>query len=97
VSRYAPRPLSLALAGLNEALAPATSLARAQQAWERAVGVRIAAAGVPTAEHDGVLTVTCTDAVWAAELDLMSSELLIRLNRVLGGEPIHRLRCRTGE
>ncbi len=96
MSRYAPRPLSFALDGLTEALAPATPLARVQQIWEQTVGAAIAEAGVPTAERDGVLTITCTDAVWAAELDLMSSELLERLNRALGGASVHKLRCRTG-
>ncbi|MGA9875777.1 MAG: DUF721 domain-containing protein [Solirubrobacteraceae bacterium] len=96
MSRLAPRPLSLALGGLTAALAPATNLARAQQVWEQAVGATIAEAGLPTAEHNGVLTITCADAVWAAELDLMSSELVARLNETLGDELVHRLRCRTG-
>jgi predicted nucleic acid-binding Zn ribbon protein len=96
VSRPAPRPLSLALGGLTTALAPATTLARVQQAWEQTVGAQVAEAGRPTSEHDGVLTVTCTDAVWAAELDLMGAELVRRLNERLGGELISRLRCRTG-
>jgi predicted nucleic acid-binding Zn ribbon protein len=56
----------------------------------------IAAAGLPTAEHNGVLTVTCSDAVWSAELDLMGPELIERLNARLGETLIHRLRCRTG-
>jgi predicted nucleic acid-binding Zn ribbon protein len=56
----------------------------------------IAAAGLPTAERDGVLTVTCTDSVWSAELDLMTSELVKRLNAALGETLIHKLRCRTG-
>jgi predicted nucleic acid-binding Zn ribbon protein len=96
MSRRAPRPLSLALDGLAEALAPATTLARIQRVWEQAVGAAVAEAGLPTAEREGVLTVTCTDAVWAAELDLMSRELVTRVNETLGGELIHRLRCRTG-
>lgn len=96
MSRLAPRPLSLALGGLTAALAPATTLARVQQAWNQTVGEVIAQAGLPTAERDGVLTITCADAVWAAELDLMGSELAGRLNQALGEELIHRLRCRTG-
>jgi len=95
MSRRAPRPLSLALGGLTEALAPATPLARIQQVWEETVGRKIAAAGRPMAERDGVLTIACTDAVWAAELDLMGPELVARLNRTLGDEPVHRLRCRV--
>ena len=96
MSRPAPRPLSLALDGLTSALAPATTLARAQQAWEQAVGPRVSAAGLPTAEREGVLTVTCNDAVWSAELDLMGTELVERLNEQLGEPLIRRLRCRAG-
>jgi predicted nucleic acid-binding Zn ribbon protein len=96
MSRPAPRPLSFALDGFTAALAPATTLARAQQAWEQAVGPAIAAAGLPTAERDGVLTVTCSDSVWAAELDLMGSELVERLNGELGETLVRRLRCRSG-
>jgi predicted nucleic acid-binding Zn ribbon protein len=96
MSRLAPRPLSLALGGLTATLAPATTLARVQQAWERAVGETIAQAGAPTAERDGVLTIVCADAVWAAELDLMGSRLVDSLNQALGERLVHKLRCRTG-
>ena len=96
MSRYAPRSLSFALEDLTEALAPASTLARIQQVWEQTVGAVIAEAGLPTAERDGVLTIICADAVWAAELDLMSAELVTRLNGALGGELVHKLRCRTG-
>jgi predicted nucleic acid-binding Zn ribbon protein len=96
VSRLAPRPLSLAIEGLTSALAPATTLARVQQAWENAVGSQVAAAGLPTAERDRVLTVTCSDAVWSAELDLMGPHLVERLNEELGEKLIQRLRCRAG-
>ncbi len=40
------------------------------------MGPAIAAAARPTAERDGVLTVTCDAAVWAQELDLMADELI---------------------
>jgi predicted nucleic acid-binding Zn ribbon protein len=96
VSRPAPRPLSIALEGLTAALVPATTLARVQQVWEQTLGSRIAAAGSPRSEHDGVVGVVCADAVWAAELELMGPELVERLNAALGGESIKRLRCRVG-
>lgn len=96
MSRLAPRPLSFALEGLTAALAPATTLARVQQVWEQVLGVRIAEAGTPISEHDGVLTVVCADSVWAAELELMGPELVERLNAAVGAEAIHKLRCRTG-
>jgi predicted nucleic acid-binding Zn ribbon protein len=81
---------------LTAALAPASTLARVQQVWEHAAGPAIAAAARPTAERDGVLTVTCEAAVWAQELDLMAGELLARLNSALGGASVRELRCRTG-
>ena len=94
--RIAPRPLSTALQALTTTLAPATTLAHVQEIWENAAGGAIAAAARPTAERNGVLTVTCAAAVWAQELDLMSDDLILRLNDALGEQTIRELRCRTG-
>ena len=96
MSRPAPRPLSAALGALTGTLAPASTLARVQEVWERVAGPAIAASACPTAERDGILTVTCAAAVWAQELDLMASELIVRLNAALNADSIHALRCRTG-
>ncbi len=96
MSRRAPRSLSVALGGLTRTLAPATTLARVQEIWEPTAGPAIARAARPTAERDGVLTVTCTAAVWAQELDLMAEQLTGSLNAALGAEAIRELRCRTG-
>lgn len=96
MSRAAPRPLSVALQQLTGALAPASPLARVQEVWEDAVGPQIAASARPTAERDGVVTVTCTAAVWAQELDLMAGALIPRLNAALGDDRVRELRCRTG-
>jgi predicted nucleic acid-binding Zn ribbon protein len=85
----------MAVEGLADELAPATTLARVQAIWEQAAGPAIAGAARPTREHQGVLTVTCNAAVWAQELDLMEAELVARLNRVLGEELLRELRCRT--
>jgi predicted nucleic acid-binding Zn ribbon protein len=94
--RIAPRSLSTALQSLTATLAPATTLARVQEIWPRAVGPAIAAAARPTAERGGVLTVTCEAAVWAQELDLMADELIPKLNDALGEQALRELRCRTG-
>ncbi len=96
MSRAAPRSLSPALEDLASTLAPATTLARVQEVWERAAGPAIAAAASPTGERDGVLTLSCASAVWAQELDLMSRELISRLNAALEVEEIRELRCRSG-
>jgi predicted nucleic acid-binding Zn ribbon protein len=94
--RIAPRPLATALQALTATLAPATTLARVQEIWEPTTGPAIASAARPTAERNGILTVTCDAAVWAQELDLMAGELVLSLNAALGEEAIRELRCRTG-
>ena len=96
MSDAALRPFSAAFEGLCATLAPATTLARVQEIWERAAGPAVAAAAYPTAEREGVLTLTCVAAVWAQELDLMACELRARLNAALGSEIVCELRCRTG-
>ena len=94
--RPAPRPLTTALEALTATIAPATTLARVQEIWETAAGPAIASSATPTAERGGVLTVTCAAAVWAQELDLMSAELIEKLNLSLAEDAIRELRCRTG-
>jgi predicted nucleic acid-binding Zn ribbon protein len=74
-------------------LAPQTLLGDVQSSWTQAVGPAIAAEAQPTAERGGVLTVSCSAAVWAHELDLMAPVILERLNELLRGQPIRRLRC----
>jgi predicted nucleic acid-binding Zn ribbon protein len=96
MSNAAPRPLSAALEELAASIAPSSTLARVQAIWDRAAGPAIAGAASPTAERDGVLTVTCCAAVWAQELDLMAAELIGRLNGALAQPVIRELRCRTG-
>ena len=94
--RAYPRPLSAALSDLSASLVPTTPLARVQAVWEQTAGPAIAGAARPTAERNGILTVTCAAAVWAQELDLMAAELIPRLNAALEDEVICELRCRTG-
>lgn len=94
MSRPAPRPLAVAVQGLSATLAPASTLARVQEIWERALGPAIASSAHPSHERDGVLTVVCDGAVWAQELDLMACDLVPRLNNALGFEALRELRCR---
>ncbi len=96
MSRAAPRPLASALSELTASLAPSTTLARVQEVWPQAAGPAIAAAARPVAERDGVLTVACEAAVWAAELELLAGEVIPRLNDLLGAGAVRELRCRTG-
>jgi predicted nucleic acid-binding Zn ribbon protein len=91
--RREPRPLSHAVAALADRLAPPTALADVQRVWPAAVGEAIAAEAHPTAEREGVLTVTCSSAVWAQELDLMGPEIAGRLNGALGRDLVRSVRC----
>jgi predicted nucleic acid-binding Zn ribbon protein len=93
--RRAPRPAGVAVAALTSRLAPRTALAEVQRVWPVAVGAAIAAEAQPTAEHDGVVTVSCNSAVWAQELDLMGPDLVARLNAALGGDRLRSLRCQA--
>jgi predicted nucleic acid-binding Zn ribbon protein len=96
MSRPAPRRLAVPVEAFTTELAPATTLARVQEKWERVLGPAIAGSARPTAERDGVLTVICEAAVWAQELDLMGPELIGRLNAELGEDALRQLRCRSG-
>ena len=91
--RRAPRPLDLALAPLRAQLAPTTPLAAVQGVWAAVVGPGVAEHARPVGERAGTVTVACSAAVWAQELDLMSGEVCERLNEALEGVRITALRC----
>jgi predicted nucleic acid-binding Zn ribbon protein len=84
MGRRAPRPLALALRGVRERSAPKTPLAAVQAVWREAVGEPIAAVASPLAERDGVVTIACSSAVWASELELRQRQLLARLRDRIG-------------
>jgi predicted nucleic acid-binding Zn ribbon protein len=93
--RRAPRPAAPALRAALERAAPKTRLAAVQSVWEEVVGERLAAAARPVSEHDGSLTVACSDPVWAEELDLMQEQLRQRLHERLGDDAPRSLRFRV--
>ena len=90
--RRQPRPLGIALDRLTTRLAPATLLAEVQRAWEAAAGSAVAAQCTPDGERGGVVTVACSSAVWAQELDLLSERVVGRLNEQLGRPAVKGLR-----
>ena len=91
--RNGPRAMTSALHSLRDDLAPDTALAAVQRVWPEVVGASIAAEAAPAAERGGVVTVSCSAAVWAQELDLMAPTILAKLNARLEGRRIERLRC----
>jgi predicted nucleic acid-binding Zn ribbon protein len=72
--------------------APETLLAAVQSSWRAAVGDQIAAEAEPISERDGEVTVACDSATWAQELDLLSDDLLKRLNAALPEPRVTALR-----
>jgi predicted nucleic acid-binding Zn ribbon protein len=85
--------MSSAFGRLADELAPDTLLAEVQRAWPAVVGAAIAEQASPTAQRGGVLTISCSASVWAQELDLMSPQILARLNEALARGSVERLRC----
>jgi predicted nucleic acid-binding Zn ribbon protein len=84
--------VSVALDRLTTELAPATLLAEVQRAWPSAAGAAFAAQCTPDAEREGVVSVACASAVWAQELDLLSEQVVERLNDALGRAAVRGLR-----
>lgn len=95
MTRRGPRKASHAVMALTERIAPVTGLGAVQRAWEPAVGAALAARARPTGTTQGVVTVTCESAAWAQEIDLMSADIVERLNAALGASMVQSLRCQT--
>ncbi|HTW11159.1 MAG TPA: DUF721 domain-containing protein [Solirubrobacteraceae bacterium] len=101
--RRSPRPLSDPLERLRGRWEPDTPVARVQSTWTaladiwpQVVGEYVAERARPVSVKNGVLTVSCSEAVVSAELDAQSMDVLGRLNAQLTGVEITRLRCITG-
>ena len=90
--RRGPRPLAIALDALTADTMPATLLAEVQRAWSQAAGEAFAGQSEPVSERAGVITVGCSSAVWAQELDLLSERVIGGLNEALGRPAVRRLR-----
>lgn len=81
--RLAPRRIDSALASVVSELRPATTLARVQEVWPQAVGPALSSEARPVSERAGAITVHCDSSVWAQELQLLSGDLVTRLNAAL--------------
>lgn len=76
-------------------MAPETPLAAIQMIWDEVVGERIAAVTEVQEEREGVVTVTCSSAVWAEELELMAPRITAGLRDRLDGSNPRQLRFRV--
>lgn len=96
--RPGPRDLGSALDQIVARVEPQTPLSRLQRVWPQLAGEGVAPHATPTAmSAEGVVTITCEGAVWAQEVDLLSYELVQRLNATLGPDTVRELRCRGTE
>jgi predicted nucleic acid-binding Zn ribbon protein len=93
--RRAPRKAGEAFRVARDLAAPKTGLASVQAAWAGAVGEGIAEVAQPVSERAGTLTVECSNAMWAQELDLMQAQLLERLGEALGDGAPQALKFRV--
>jgi predicted nucleic acid-binding Zn ribbon protein len=84
------------LGGFRTEVAPGSPLAAVQSVWKEAVGERIAAVTEVVDEREGVLTVECTSAVWAQELELMAPRIMARLKKEIGDSAPEKMRFRAG-
>jgi predicted nucleic acid-binding Zn ribbon protein len=84
------------LGGFRTEMAPGSSLAAVQGVWKDVVGERIAAVTEVVDEREGVLTVECSSAVWAQELELMGPRIRARLKAEIGDSAPEKMRFRTG-
>jgi predicted nucleic acid-binding Zn ribbon protein len=91
--REQPRPIARAVQAFAEQVAPATLLAEVQRHWTVVAGEAVAREAEPVSERDGTVTISCRSSVWAQELDLLSGELVERLNLALGRDAVRGLRC----
>lgn len=92
MSRRSPRSIGDAVRAVRAEAVPETLLAAVQSGWREAVGEGVAAQAEPVSERDGVVTVACRSATWAQELDLLSEELLGRINEALSGPQVKAIR-----
>ncbi len=87
-----PKRLGEVLGEIRGEVMPQTPLAAVQAVWDRVVGERIAAVTEVSAEREGTVTVECSSASWAQELELMGPRIVVRLGDEIGDLAPSRLR-----
>jgi predicted nucleic acid-binding Zn ribbon protein len=85
-------PMSRAFERVARQAAPLTTLARVQEVWREVAGPVVAEEAEPVSERSGAITVSCRSAVWAQELELLSEDLVGRLNDALGDKSVKSLK-----
>ena len=66
-------------------------------AWNRAVGSQIGSKAQPDRLRNDVLYVRVATSVWMHELQFMKQDIIVKLNGILGGNPVTQIRFFIGE
>jgi len=91
---------------LSESLGPAAASLHADEglrrgrlllSWTKAVGAGLAGQVAPADIRGDTLELVCSGPTWAQEVLLRQQDILARLNPLLEGPPLRRLRCRPGK
>ena len=84
-------PKLLERAGNNRELVEAAAIT----AWKRVAGEGLAHHTTPVSLHDGTLLVAVADDVWKKQLERMSKELVLRINKLLRQEVVTAIEFRV--
>jgi len=84
-------PAILKASGASEEVAEAACIA----AWRHAVGEGLSGHAVPVQLQNNTLVVVVADNIWKNQLDPMRSQLLFRLNAVLGRAVVNSIELRV--
>lgn len=92
-----PRPLREPLERLigNLGAPPVSVLSRLKERWPDLVGDGLAGTTRPIGLVDGVLTVACTDGVWAAQVGWSEGQIRQRFDEIFGPGQLERVVTRV--
>lgn len=92
--RRSPKLIADSVTSLVGTVAPLTVLARVQVIWKAAVGEAIAREAEPVFERAGILSIACRSSVWANEIELLSNQLITKINEELKSQSVSSLRIK---
>lgn len=92
-----PRPLAESLERFvrNLGAPPISVLSQLEQCWPDVVGPGLSATTRPIELVDGVLTIGCEDAAWAAQVGWMEAQIKQRFEATFGAGLVRRVAVRT--
>jgi hypothetical protein len=74
---------------------PISILSQLADRWPDVVGPALSGTTRPVELVDGVLTIACQDAAWAAQVGWMEAQIMQRFESTFGPGVVHRVATRT--